>query len=237
MKKHYILTALLASFFIIISIHGVHAQKSIAGDEICGATAATECNIANAKTVISNFIKLVVEIGSILLVLFILYRFVMAWFALQAGNANAYKEATKQVGNALLGFAIVVAIIGGFFFGILKFLGAQEWTTTLLKLISDAFVPHAYAQQGQMLPNPLGTNSLYDFLLILVRTVIRWFIYPALIFMWAWSGFSYVAAQGNPEKLSKAHKWLMWAAISTVVVFMTEGFLAALRGTVQQILQ
>ncbi|MFA6608749.1 MAG: hypothetical protein WCT07_02465 [Candidatus Paceibacterota bacterium] len=236
MKKQHLITLALAIFFVGISLQGVHAQTSISGDEICGASTSTECTLANAKTVITNFIKLVIEIGSVLLTLFIMYRIVIAWYAKVQGNAMAIKQAGKDIGNAILGFFIVVAVFGGFFLAILKFLGAQEWTTTLIRLISDAFIPHAYAQTGELLPNPLGTNSLYDFILIIVRVAIRWFVYPALVGMWVWSGFSFVLAQGNPEKIMKARNWLMWAVISTVIVFMTEGFLFALRGTVQTIL-
>lgn len=108
-------------------------------------------------------------------------------------------------------------------------------SSILTALVFFTSLHGAHAADSALLPNPLSTNSVYDFLLLIVRLIIRWFVYPGIIAMWVWSGFAFVAAQGNPEKLVKARSWLMWAAIVTVVVFMTEGFLFAVRGTVQQI--
>ena len=133
-----------------------------------------------------------------------------------------------------IGFIFFILIVGGFLTAVFKFIGTQEWALPFIKLLGNSFIPHAYAQSGY-LPNPLGVSNLYDFLLLIVRLAVRWFVYPAIIVMWVWSGFAYVEAQGNPEKLSKAHNWLLWAVISTVVIFMTEGFLFAIRGTVQQV--
>jgi hypothetical protein len=236
MKKQYILTLLLASLFVVVSLHTVTAQTSIA--DICGQNAADpKCTLQDAKTIVGNLLtRFIIPIGSAILVVIIMYRIIASWFiARREGNPNAIKIAASQAGNAILGFILVIAIMGGLFLGLLKFIGTQDWAIPLVKLLSNAFIPHAYAQSGY-LPNPLGVSNLYDFLLLLVRLVVRWFIYPAIIVMWVWSGFAYVEAQGNPEKLSKAHNWLLWAVISTVVVLMTEGFLFALRGTVQQIL-
>jgi hypothetical protein len=51
-----------------------------------------------------------------------------------------------------------------------------------------------------------------------------------------WTGFSFVFAQGKPEMLAKAKKWLMWAFVSTLVIFLLQGFLVAVQGTVMKIL-
>ena len=85
------------------------------------------------------------------------------------------------------------------------------------------------------LPNPLKINNGYDLFIALIRVVIRWFVYPGIIAAWLFSGFSFVLAQGNPDKLIKARRWTMWAAIITATIFMTEGFLLAIRGTIIQI--
>jgi predicted membrane protein len=61
-------------------------------------------------------------------------------------------------------------------------------------------------------------------------------IHPAVIGIWVISGFLYVAAQGAPEKLKKAHRLLLWAFISTLIVFTIQGFMVAIKGTVNTIL-
>ncbi len=230
MKKQHILTLILASFSILASLHIVYAQTSIA--EICGNSIATKCTFNDAKTVITRFLTLITEIGIVILPVVIIIRLLLAQKALIEGNAGAYKTATKQIGQGLIGFLVILAVLGGFLLVMLQFLGVNS---TFLKLISDAFVTHAYAQ-GQYLPNPLGVTSLYDFLLVVVRLVMSFVVYPAIIAMWVWSGFAYVIAQGNPEALKKAHQWLLWAVISTIVIFTLQGLLLALKGTVNQVL-
>ena len=64
----------------------------------------------------------------------------------------------------------------------------------------------------------------------------RFFIYPALVTIWVWTGFSFVLAQGNPEALNKTKKWLIYAFVTTFIVFILQAFLTAARGTVQKVL-
>lgn len=348
MNRQYFFTILLTVFFITVAFHGGHVYAAISGDETCGATAETKCGITDITKIFHGIFSAIISIGLPLLVVFIIYRFVMAWYALQEGNANAYKEATKKAGQGILGFIMIVAIMGGIFITILKYLGVQDFPLRLLQQISSISVERAYAiapvsevmcnawppttpcvksdgrqglcqgalcmitykklnescvrdnecdssycnqttkvcslrnngdschlnlecqskecsngvcvaknvpvespptqqtpvttdtkpanSSGQQLPNPLGITSLYDFILAVLATVMKFFIYPALIAMWVWSGFSYVLAQGAPEKLAKTHKLLMWAVVTTLIVFMIQGFLVAIKGSVETIL-
>jgi len=454
MKRKHFLTVLLASFFIIISLHGVDAQTSISGDDICGKT--SECKISDLKIVYAGVFKLIITLGLPLMVVFIIYRFVVAWYALQQGNANAYREATKKVTQGLVGFVIIVALFGGIFLAMLRYLGVKEPFLQLLNSISATsiqIIPHAYAagstcapptkgntcyftakgtslvgtitdanswfdkslfcqdsttgltsntdfvnnsnywrgttdctgktngtvcdrgatysytmgicsnsytppdphfttgpadcvgklpdtfctpagfvfgakggtcvsrtatvgeatcypvgtsirclspynegkvgttdfnasrcivvgdpctengkpgifvqkpqnifcvetvtapatatippvtsttqpvaaQAATQLTNPLGFTSLYDFILGALSLVMKFFIYPALVGIWVWSGFSFVLAQGAPDKLNKAKNLLLWAFVSTLIVFMTNMFLLALKGSVEKI--
>lgn len=335
----------LTVFFVLVVFHGgdVYAV-SVSGDEVCGGSVATECGVKDLAKIVKGILGTIIAIGLPLLVVFIMYRFVMAWYALQQGNANAYKEATQKVGQAILGFIIIVALMGGIFFTMLKFLGVKDFPLQLLKTFSQAVVTPAYAApfaKGQcpqdlgkmyscitdanesgycdnrsclkirvlfskpiskgtcsmssigvscttatnatgvcssrtgceileeapaaqpapvpatqptvqppvaqptpqapaatqtQLPNPFGVDNLYDFILSVLNLIMRFFIYPALIAMWVWSGFSYVLAQGAPEKIAKTHKLLWWAFVSTLLVFMTQAFLIAVRGSVQKII-
>lgn len=447
MKRKHFLTILLASFFVVMVFSGTDVFASISGDDACGSV-GDKCGIDDFKKIFQGVFSLIISLGTPLLVIFVIYRFVMAWYALNQGNANAYKEATQKAGQAVLGFLVVVAIMGGLFLSILRFFGVQDSMLKLLKELTVVVVPHAYAAEpypkgacpskpegyscitdsgstgfcvdggyvgvcqnlvtssvvvpkgncgggrygtglsciaddgtngacfsdrcvkllgnpptpakttdfntytcpdgtkaekpalcpivcgeknvgasctdaygkagkcsynkeysnyfclsdgvvmcpegkmyvngntcvddkeawadttaatqrmnestagqinnqkssaqaptpaqpssqapvsggGSGLPNPVGVTSLYDFILAALALVMRFFIYPALIFMWVWSGFLYVWAQGAPEKLAKAHKLVLWAFVSTLIVFVTQGFLSALRGSVQKIL-
>jgi hypothetical protein len=91
-------------------------------------------------------------------------------------------------------------------------------------------------QAPSQLPNPLGFDSLYDFILGILNVAMKFFLYPAMVGIWVYSGFLYVAAQGAPEKLKKAHNLLIWAFISTLIVFTVQGFMMAIKASVDKIL-
>ncbi|MEN9881450.1 MAG: hypothetical protein RLZZ308_633 [Candidatus Parcubacteria bacterium] len=236
MKRFYFLAVLFTFLLTFFSFHGVDAQTapSISGDDVCGATSA--CQISDLKKIVTETFKLLIALGLPVLVVFVIYRFVVAWYQVANGNANAYHEALKKAGNAIVGFFIIVVIFGGALYFLLSFFGVKEDPLKLLKvMLTDAFIPHAYAVSGQYLPNTTNITSLYDFLLQALRLIMRFFIYPALIVMWVWTGFNFVYAQGKPELLTKAKKLLFWAFLSTFIVFITQGFLIALQNTVKQI--
>jgi len=234
------------------SVGTVQSQQygpSIAGDELCGKWSptggpdgkggiVTRCGVPQIGVMMKKVLVLVVSLGLPLLVVFVIYRFITAWFALEQGNAGAYKEALKQSGNAIIGFFFVVALFGGLLMVVLKYFGVKDQPLQLLKLFSEAFVTTAYAQQTAAtgyLPNFLGSNNLMELILAILRLVMRFFVYPMLIVIWVWTGFAFVMAQGAPEALNKAKKWLMWAFVTTLVIFMIQAFMVAAQGTVQKI--
>lgn len=237
MKKHlYILLTIIGSF--LLGGLTLYAQgTSISGDSLCGATATTACNFNHLKNLVKGVMSFIIGLGLPLLIVVIAYRYVMAWFAASSGNAGAYKEATKKVSQAIIGFLIIVGLFGGVLIVLLKYLGATGDVIKLLELIKTAFIPPVYAQQAApMLPSPVGDTDLYSFILKVLALVMRFFVYPALIVMWVWTGFAFIAAQGKPEALSKAKKMLMWATVSTFVIVMIQAFLIAAKGTVNQVL-
>jgi hypothetical protein len=369
------------SLFISISLP-VFAQGVVSGDEVCGASADKACNITHVKEITGNIFKVIISLGLPLLVVFVCYRFIIAWFQLNQGNANAYREAAQKAGNAILGFMIIVALMGGIFFAILRMAGVKtEYLDIFKNILGTSLVERAYAQApysnegrnaspapapipesscnasnigvacnvsggsnanadryrlgkcsekdvgikyycrsdgaGAACPtgktayvtgdgtrclpddevqkliqaseeayqnsaagqinsigsqsgspsgspgssegtantnqqnsqnsvaapvttasdlNPTSVNSLYDFILNILRLVMRFFVFPALIAIWVWTGFSFVLAQGAPEALAKAKKLLLWATISTFIIFMIQAFMTAVSGTVQKVL-
>ncbi len=235
------LSLLLASCFILLaSPLGVHAQAptgSISGDTLCGSSSTAKCTPANFKQIGMKLLSLFTILGSALLTVFIAIRIILSWYAYRAGDAGAIKRAGQQAFNAFIGFIIVFAVFGGIYVTLLNTLGAQPWVTQLLKLFSGAFIEHAYAQApaATQLPNTLGSTSVYDILLSAASLALRFFVYPAVIAMWVWSGFQFIYSQGNPEGLSKAKSWLFWAFIITVITFSLQGFLVAFRSTAEKI--
>jgi TRAP-type C4-dicarboxylate transport system permease small subunit len=226
---------------LFVSFSYVTYAQSIA--DVCGQSVdQKKCQLSDIPLVTKGILSLIVSIGLPVLICYIAYRFVMAYFAAVQGNAMAYKDAVKKAGNAILGFFFIAGLFGGLFYAMLKYLGVKDAPIQFLQFFSDAFtfIPHAYAAgestSNGYLPNFIGVNSLSEFLLAMVRLVIRFFVYPALIVMWVWTGFSFILAQGNPDGLRKAKKWLLGAIITTLVIFMLQMFLLAVQGTINKII-
>lgn len=65
--------------------------------------------------------------------------------------------------------------------------------------------------------NPLTFGSIPELLLAVLNVFIIISI-PIVIFFLILSGFNYVTARGNPEKISKASKSLMYGVIGGVII-------------------
>lgn len=71
---------------------------------------------------------------------------------------------------------------------------------------------------GGMLHNPLGnTTSIAALAQEIAKIAAQIGITVAAIFI-IWSGFLYVSARGNEEKLKKAHQTFTWAIIGTLIL-------------------
>lgn len=235
MKKHYLLTVLLASFLLFISFQGVSAQSSISGDEVCGASTSTKCGLDDVRTIVKGLAVTLVEVGAAVLFFFVLYRLLVAEVAARQGNPGARQAALKSIWNGLVGVVIMMGVFGGLYMAALKIFGADPKVTNFLNLISQGFVETAYAADERLLPNPIAATNLFDLILAVVNLAIRFFIYPAIIALWVWSGFQFVFSQGNPEGLNKAKSWLLWSFLITVAAFTLQGFILALKNTMKKI--
>lgn len=245
--KNYRILAFFLSLFLVLgsSLMVVHAQSegiSFSGDEICGGyangTITKRCDLEIGASIIKNILyKLVLPLSLTFIVVIVAIKIILAYKAAVSGDAGVYKRLREQAGNAMLGFLIIVIVVAGGFMFLLKSAGVKDQFLIILKLFSQTFVIHAYAAEGaQLLPNPIGSNNLYDLLLTIARLIIKFFVYPGLIAMWVWTGFAFVFAQGKPEALSKAKKFFVWAFVSTLIVMLLQTFLMAVQGTVQKIL-
>ena len=82
--------------------------------------------------------------------------------------------------------------------------------------------------------NPLSSiNSIPEFFQAILDIVMV-FAIPFIVFFIIYAGFLYVMAQGNPDKVSKAHNALLYALIGGVLILAANALLAIVTGTVEQ---
>jgi hypothetical protein len=214
---------------------GSRPQSFNSGDSYCGGNVngvATPCSLGQIGGVVRGFLyKVVVPFGTIALFAYLLFVALQTVQAKIENKPDALKEAYKRITQALIGFLILTVAVSGLIYVMISFLGVK---TKYIQFLLSAFVDTAYAQT--YLENPVASNSAYDFLLAFVRLFIRFFVFPGVVFMWVYTGFSFVAAQGRPDALKKAKSILLISTAATIFIFVVEGFLFALRNTVNQIL-
>lgn len=237
MERRYLKT-LIVTTILTCSFSFAFAQGSISGDTLCGASAGQVCTLQHLQKLATGLFKLAITIGVPILTIFIVYHFLMAWFAAERGDSNALKEASKRATNAIIGFLIITGVFSGALIAFFKVLGVNDFPLKLLEILKSPLsffdlIPHAYAVND--LPNPIKSGTLLDLLLAMVRAVLLFFVYPAVIIIWVWTGFLFVGAQGNPEALKKAKSMLARTVIITLVLFLLQGFLLAIQGTVKNI--
>lgn len=90
---------------------------------------------------------------------------------------------------------------------------------TLPMLVSaDSHCPEAgEGALSYKLCNPLRFNSL-ESLIVGILNVLLVIAVPIIIFFIIFAGFSYVTAQGNPEKIKQASRSLTYAIIGGVLI-------------------
>ncbi len=89
---------------------------------------------------------------------------------------------------------------------------------------------------GGALCNPLKSDSLVGFLLDLIDILIL-FAIPLIILMIIYSGFMYVMARGNEEKVTTATRSLTYAVIGGLLILGAKLLLEIIQGTVDQLVQ
>lgn len=96
--------------------------------------------------------------------------------------------------------------------------------------------------QGQFaFANPLCPQSqpncpgdLVSFLSKLLN-FITYLAVPIIVLMLIYTGFKFVAAQGNADKLADARRTLMWTLVGAGIILGANAILMAIQGTVTQI--
>ena len=229
------------SFFavltILLSVTAVYGA-GLAGT--CGDLGQPACTLDGLGPVVQKGLQFILLISGLVIILAVVKTGIS--FAQADDKATALKEAKERLKRVVIGLILIT--IAASITGYLALLQLGGVGGNVLDIVSkffgvkaSAFLPvtHAYAQEAGKLPNPIpGATNLYDFLALLLKLFIRWFVFPVLIFSWVFTGFKYVSAQGNPEKLTEAHKYLWYTLIGTVIIMLAEGFATAISGTISQ---
>lgn len=93
------------------------------------------------------------------------------------------------------------------------------------------FINFAYAET-RTLTNPLGGVPSIEGLLYALVNVLLVFAVPVIVFFVIFAGFTYVTAQGNPEKIKLASRSLMYALIGAVIIMGSFAISTIIQSTV-----
>lgn len=85
------------------------------------------------------------------------------------------------------------------------------------------------------LANYLTIDNLQDLLAALLSAAVQIAI-PFLVLFLMWVGFLFVAARGNPEKLSKAKQALLFTLIGALIILGAQTLSVILSGTIGQLI-
>lgn len=84
--------------------------------------------------------------------------------------------------------------------------------------------------------NPLGYNSLWEFLQRILKLVVQ-IGFPVIVLFIVFIGFKFIAAEGKPEEIAKVRSLFFWAIIGSLVVLGAQALAFAIQATVAQIQQ
>lgn len=85
-----------------------------------------------------------------------------------------------------------------------------------------------------VLTNPLGDKTLIDLLNIILDAIVLLMI-PIIVLMVIYAGFTFVTAQGNQEKLSRAKTMLLWTLVGALIILAAEAILTLITNSVESL--
>lgn len=84
------------------------------------------------------------------------------------------------------------------------------------------------------LENVLNVDTIQELLAVILSAVVQIAI-PFLVLAVMYVGFLFVAARGNPEKLSKAKQALFFTLLGALIILGAQTLSIVLSGTIQQL--
>lgn len=103
-----------------------------------------------------------------------------------------------------------------------------------LVLVSLSAALPMVALSAVTLTNPIQTNSISE-LLARLLSLIALIAFPIIVLFIVYIGFLFVTSRGNPEKLTKAREYLLYAIIGALLVLGAEALSLAIQATVEQL--
>ncbi|MFZ2151847.1 MAG: pilin [Minisyncoccia bacterium] len=82
--------------------------------------------------------------------------------------------------------------------------------------------------------NPLRVDNVQELLAVILSAIVQIAI-PFLVLALMWVGFLFVAARGNPEKLSKAKQALWYTLLGALIILGAQTLSVVLSGTISQL--
>lgn len=82
--------------------------------------------------------------------------------------------------------------------------------------------------------NPLGYNSLWEFLQRMLQLIVQ-IGFPVIVLYIVFIGFKFITAEGKPEKLKEVQSLFFWAIIGALVVLGSQALALAIQATVNDI--
>ena len=76
-----------------------------------------------------------------------------------------------------------------------------------------------------------GVTNLSTFISWLIGIIVM-ILWPAIVVLWCFVGFKFVAAQGNAEQLIEARRALVYALVGTAIVAGAQVLKAVIEGTI-----
>ena len=84
------------------------------------------------------------------------------------------------------------------------------------------------------LQNPIKYNNIPDIIKAILDVIVQISV-PVVAVLIIYSGFLYVTAQGNEEKLKVAHRALVWTLVGAAVLLGASVLSGVIAGTIAQI--
>lgn len=82
--------------------------------------------------------------------------------------------------------------------------------------------------------NPIASNTLWEFLEKILASVV-YILFPIMVLMLVYTGYLFVAAQGNESKLREAKRAFLWTLIGAFVVLGAQALSFAIKATVESL--
>lgn len=185
-----------------------------------------KCYPKDAVTLIKKIIQVCIYIAVI--ALFIMLIIGGLGYVYNGKSAQYLIKWKKYIKNSVIAILIIM-IVFGLTIGILSALQMDSSVLDFLKqILAKLDSPIIQKAAAQAVPtSTVGTNGEYvnffprqtigSLILLVIKFLVNYIAAPALVLGAIWSGFLFVKAEGNPQKLVEAKKFAIRVVIGIVV--------------------